>query len=60
MAYYINNTGKLLIGSVVATAAAEKVTGRDLGLRRGCLTGLVVWLAWVAFVVTTFYWLIFK
>lgn len=60
MAYYINNTGKLLIGSVVATAVAEKVTGQDLGLRRGCLTGLVVWLAWVALVLSSIYWLVFK
>lgn len=60
MTYRINNTGKILIGTVVATAAAEAITGEDLGLRRGCLTGLIVWMCWVALILTSVYWLIFK
>ena len=60
MAYYINNTGKLLIGSVVASAATQAVTGRDTGLARGCVIGLVVWMGWVALVLSSIYWLIFK
>ena len=58
MAGYINNTGKLLIGAVVASAATEAVTGRDTGLARGCLTGLIVWLAWVALVLSAIYFFV--
>ena len=59
MALYVNNTGKFLIGAVAASAVTQAVTGRDTGLARGCAIGLVVWLAWVSFVLTTIYWLIF-
>jgi len=57
---YINNNGKLLIGTIVAAAATEAVTGEDTGLARGCAIGLVVWLAWVAFFFTTMFWIIFR
>jgi hypothetical protein len=43
---------------VVASAATEAVTGRDTGLARGCLTGLVVWLAWVALVLSAIYFFV--
>jgi len=58
MAGYINNTGKLLIGAVAAAAVGEAVTGRDTGLRRGCLTGLIVWMAWVSLVLYGIYYLV--
>lgn len=57
---YINNNGKLLIGTIVAAAATEAVTGKDTGLARGCATGLVVWLAWVVFFFTAMFWIIFR
>jgi len=60
MALYINSTGKMLGTAVVASAIAQGVTGKDTGLARGCVVGLVVWMAWVSFVLFTFYWLIFK
>lgn len=57
---YINNNGKLLIGTIVAAAATEAATGKDTGLGRGCAIGLAVWLAWVAFFFTTMFWIIFR
>jgi len=60
MALYVNNTGKFLIGAVAASAVTQAVTGRDTGLARGCVVGLVVWMGWVALVLSSIYWLIFK
>jgi hypothetical protein len=59
MAGYINNTGKILGATVVAAAVTEAVTGQDTGVKRGCLTGLVVWFAWVCLVLYAIYYLIF-
>ena len=59
MGFYINSTGKLLGAAVVTSAVTQAATGKDTGLARGCLTGLVIWFCWVAFVLTTIYWLIF-
>ena len=59
MAGYINNTGKLLGAVAVAGVVTEAVTGQDMGVRRGCLTGLLVWAAWVALVLAAIYYLVF-
>jgi len=59
MGSYINTTGKLLVGGVAASALTEAATGKDTGLARGCLTGLLLWLAWVCLVLGTIYWLAF-
>jgi len=60
MGYYVNNNGKLLIGTVIAAAAAEAVTGEDSGLARGCAIGLVAWIGWVIFFFTMMFWIIFR
>jgi len=60
MGLYINNTGKLLGAAVVASAVTQAATGKDTGLAKGCLTGLVVWFSWVVFVFMAIYYIIFK
>ena len=59
MAYYINNTGKIMAAGLAAGAAKAAITGDSTELKSGCLGFLVVWLCWVAFVLFTIYWLIF-
>jgi hypothetical protein len=59
MALYINNTGKLLGAAILASAATQAATGEDTGLARGCLIGLVVWLAWVSLILGAIFFLIF-
>ena len=57
---YINNSGKILAATVAAAAVAEKVTGEDLGVARTLKIGCLTWMAWVALVLTSVYWLVFK
>lgn len=60
MGLFINAAGKILIGTFIAGAATEAATGKDLGVARGCLAVLTAWLFWVAFVLYTIYYIIFK
>lgn len=55
MAFYVNTTGKIL----AASAAVGVATGNGKAVARGCLTGLVVWSAWVALVLYSIHWLVF-
>lgn len=56
MAFYVNTTGKLLAASAVAGVA----TGNGRAVVRGCLTGLLVWFAWVGLVLSALYYLVFE
>lgn len=56
MSYYVNTTGKMMAAAAVAGVA----TGNGKAVARGCLGGLVAWLAWVSLVLYGIYWLVFK
>ena len=59
MAGYINLSGKILAAELAVAVATQAMTGKDTGVARGCLAGLVAWMCWCTLVLGTLYFLIF-